>query len=371
MAQGAGEPLLARLAVAASAFGVYLRNTIVPLWLAPQCVKQWPAWPHFLIPGVVLSLAWGGFLCSRLRTRWEQRQKIVSVTKYEDCPVRLTFDLPPDYIFAGMAWFALAIAPMLGIASFGYHAHADRFTYIPSFGLAVLLAVALNGLARRYGASATAVPTAVVLAALSCLTWRQTGFWSDDKTLFSHTVEVDGDGNYEAHKIVALHHFEITHELEKARHHFEMALRANEQSLFGEMEYYVMTLVELGRDDEAGDVLRKYQDDIVKRLGEERAVEILRRTPSPGMPDAKLAVSYRFSRIARLLGKKPDLAEARQELEELRNWLEDVGTWQYLMWRCLTRMDERKAADELLKRLLDPSGKSYYAQYRFLRTRRN
>jgi len=258
---------------------------------------------------------------------------------------------------------------MLGLASFGYHAYADRFTYIPSFGLALLLAHFLKCAATRFGSAAAFLPMAAVIAALSSATWWQTGFWKDDLTLFSRTVEVDGDGNSAAHRILAMYYFEIPHDLEKMRYHCEKSLAANRETLAGEMYLYVQALVELGRDEEARSVLRDFEDDIVRHYGEERAFEIMRRTPEPSMKEAQIALSHALARVALMLGKDRNLSEARQVLEGMRVWMEDRAPWQYFMWRCHALAEEKKEADAMLARLHDPSGRKEYVQCRFMRSR--
>ena len=366
-AEWAGEPVWARLAVAAAAFGVYVRNTVLPFGLAVQCIKQWPAWPRFLVPGAAISLLWGAFLLRRFGQCWAKRRETVSVGWLDGRPVRLTFGFPADAAFAGLAWFAVAVAPMLGVASFGYHAYADRFTYIPSVGLALALVVGLDALVRRLGTVRTLAPAACVLGALAATTAWQTGFWRDDLTLFMRTLEIDGDRNDVAHNIIGAHYFMETHELEKALEHFAKASSVREEAVVDVLPAEVMALVELGRDDEVPARLRSFEDVLVRRLGEDRARAVVRNAYGLDGREARLATTYRFARVASLLGKEPHLAEARRLLEELRDQREDCGEWQYLMWRCLALSGEAAAADAMLRKLLDPATKTGYSRFQFLR----
>jgi len=67
LAEGASETLVQRLADAAAAFGIYVRNTLVPTGLSVQCVKRWPELPRFLVGGSVICVACGIFVIGRLR----------------------------------------------------------------------------------------------------------------------------------------------------------------------------------------------------------------------------------------------------------------------------------------------------------------
>jgi tetratricopeptide (TPR) repeat protein len=83
-----------------------------------------------------------------------------------------------------LLWTGVTILPVLRFGSFGDVLLADRFLYIPSVGLALLLAqgiAALSAEKRRAlaGAGAVAVTALVVLSA------RQTRIWKDDRTLFT------------------------------------------------------------------------------------------------------------------------------------------------------------------------------------------
>jgi len=365
---GAGESILERLAISMSAFGIYLRNTIMPLWLATPCVKQWPAMPRFLVSGTALSLACAGFTLWRLWKHWTIRQEVVTVERYEGCPVSISIGLPADYLLAGVAWFALAVSPMLGLIPFGYHAYADRFTYIPSFGLALLLAVGLNATSRRFCRTLVILLSAVMLMTLAALTWHQTGFWRSDLATFSRALQIDGDRNGIAHKCLAMYYFEETHELEKAKYHFEKAFAADASSLIEVMQFYVLTLVELGREEEAWTLLREFENLLIRKHGKEQTFKIVKK-PNEVSPDyANIAMAYRFARIALLIEDESSCAEAKDCLAAMWPSQERCSVWQYLMYRYYSQSGNKNEADGMLKRLQDPSTKIDYSQFRFLRS---
>ena len=98
---------------------------------------------------------------------------------------------------AGALFFAVTLGPVLGFVDYGYLQYsfvADRYQYLACIGvLTVLIGGAAHGVGRlpdrfravRIGACAL---TAVVVAALGALTWRQAGVYRDEITLFSHVV---------------------------------------------------------------------------------------------------------------------------------------------------------------------------------------
>ena len=91
------------------------------------------------------------------------------------------------YAAVGWFWFLGALVPVIGFVQVGWQARADRYTYLPSIGLAVVCVWGLGDLARSFGLGPR-VPGAVALAALgslSLLTWREIGYWKDSETLYA------------------------------------------------------------------------------------------------------------------------------------------------------------------------------------------
>lgn len=128
-----GVPLLARLLNAASAFGIYVTNTLFPAELAPQCMNRYPSLPRNLPAGIAICAVFGTYLVRKSAVFWARRKEVFLHTDAEGDPfIRYTGRV--EWIFAGLIWFLVGIGPFLGIANFRYHAFADRFTYIPAVG---------------------------------------------------------------------------------------------------------------------------------------------------------------------------------------------------------------------------------------------
>jgi tetratricopeptide (TPR) repeat protein len=99
------------------------------------------------------------------------------------------------YVFTGWLWFLVTLAPVMGIAQAGTQSMADRFTYIPSIGLFVVLAWAGSEILSRLAISGglQAVSVSIALALCAALTRTQLGYWQGSISLFQHAVNVTRD----------------------------------------------------------------------------------------------------------------------------------------------------------------------------------
>ncbi len=98
------------------------------------------------------------------------------------------------WLIVGWLWFLGTLVPVIGIVQVGMQSMADRYTYLPSMGLLVAAVWSAGELAgqsrwRRQTAVAGAMAAVIVLGAV---TFRQIGFWSDQVSLFQHTVAATG-----------------------------------------------------------------------------------------------------------------------------------------------------------------------------------
>ena len=131
----------------------------------------------------------------------------------------------PELLF-GLAWYLVVAAPVIGFVQVGVQAHADRYTYLPTIGLALALAWTLERLvvARPTLRRPVAVLALAALAALSVASLRQVATWRDSRTLFERALAVT-----EKNWIAATFLGEVERRagnLELARAHLEFALAA-------------------------------------------------------------------------------------------------------------------------------------------------
>jgi tetratricopeptide (TPR) repeat protein len=187
-------PLQDRLANAPVAFVTYLIKTFWPLNLAVfyPFPKQIPIWPVM-----------GAFLL------------IVFIS----AAVIILFKKTPQ-LFTGWLWYTITIAPVIGIIQIGDFAVADRYHYLPSVGISMMLAWGIPSLIRNDNMRRKILfPAAVAfLLFLSALAWKQCGYWRNSFSLFSRAVEVT-QNNYLAYTSLGLAWFEKGNITEAIEHY--------------------------------------------------------------------------------------------------------------------------------------------------------
>lgn len=164
------------------------------------------------------------------------------------------------YLITGWAWFLGTLIPVIGLVQVGGQAMADRYSYIPSVGLFVLVVWCVADLIghRRLQYRATAFAAIIWLTILGSLAWVQVGYWRDSITLFRHTLLVA------PYNLVV--HYNLAHALGKqgnlneAVAHFGEALRIkpdffdalinigvtlNDQRRFAEATTYLTQAIDL------------------------------------------------------------------------------------------------------------------------------
>ena len=99
----------------------------------------------------------------------------------------------------GWFWFLGTLVPVIGLVQIGSQSMADRYLYIPSIGLFILVVWGLNDLFGAWPQKQKIVALAGTAALGGCLacTWVQIKYWQDSISLFRHAVEVTTD-NYVA-----------------------------------------------------------------------------------------------------------------------------------------------------------------------------
>jgi hypothetical protein len=157
------------------------------------------------------------------------------------------------FLLVGWFWFLGVLVPMIGLVQVGAQSMADRFTYIPSVGLFIMLVwggwrLLENRAFGRQVAVALAVLSIPVLAISASL---QIGFWKDSVTLFRHTVEATRDNSIALHNLA----FSLAADgrLEEAVPYYRESLRLEPRNARG---YYNLglALAGLGKPEEAASV---------------------------------------------------------------------------------------------------------------------
>jgi hypothetical protein len=103
------------------------------------------------------------------------------------------------YLAMGWFWFLGTLVPAIGLVQAGVQSMADRYTYLPSIGIFILVTWGITDLlASSPRKTKTCVlAAAVALGACVILTSIQLTYWRNSQAIFTHTVNVTTD-NYAA-----------------------------------------------------------------------------------------------------------------------------------------------------------------------------
>lgn len=155
-------PLALRLSNAFTAYGVYVFQVFFPVNLSvyypyPATIPWW-----MLLASLVFFLGMAG----------------ASLALFREKP----------WLFVGWFWFVGNLVMVSGLIQGGtWPAHADRFMYVPSLGVFVLMAWGMAGKLERK----ILVPLAALFVlALGALSWGQVKYWKDSITLYRHALLV-------------------------------------------------------------------------------------------------------------------------------------------------------------------------------------
>jgi tetratricopeptide (TPR) repeat protein len=104
------------------------------------------------------------------------------------------------FLLMGWLWYAGTLVPVIGLVQVGGQAMADRYAYLPSVGILIIVVWGASAVARGGRGPAMALSMAVSAALVLSLglTARQLGYWRNSETLFRQALAVTKD-NYVAH----------------------------------------------------------------------------------------------------------------------------------------------------------------------------
>lgn len=106
------------------------------------------------------------------------------------------------YMAVGWFWFVGALLPVIGIVQAGAQSMADRFTYVPTLGLLILV----TWTAIEFVRNRTVLTIGAISAICACcvVTPIQAGYWKNSETLFTHAIAVT-DKNYVAYNSLGVY----------------------------------------------------------------------------------------------------------------------------------------------------------------------
>jgi len=192
--------LISRIANAPVAFMTYLEKTFWPGNMAvfypfPAQISTWQTLGTFLL---IIIISAG---------------VIVTVKR-----------LP--FLFVGWFWYAITIVPVIGIIQVSVYpyAMADRYHYLPSVGIAVMLAWGIPSFLKGlHPGSKILFPMGIVfLSIMAFLSWSQCSYWENSIKLWKHALDVTNN-NYRAHSNFGLALF-AEGKIDEAINHYNKAI---------------------------------------------------------------------------------------------------------------------------------------------------
>ena len=167
-------PAGVRAFVIMKSYVVYLMKMLVPLNLLPLYpYPQNISWVEYVLPFLILA----GLTGTCLYLSAVRRQKLW---------------------LAIWIYYLMTLIPVIGIVQVGEQSMADRYTYIPSIGLFLLIGMGAGWVAERAAVAANkprriigilAAVIAMLTIVLSFLTIRQIRIWKSDIDLWTYTIE--------------------------------------------------------------------------------------------------------------------------------------------------------------------------------------
>jgi Tfp pilus assembly protein PilF len=165
---------------------------------------------------------------------------------------------PYPFVAVGWFWYLGTLVPVIGLVQVGGQSSADRYTYLPTIGLTIILAWGAVEIVKRYPQTAKPLAAAAVGAVCICLVLAaiQASYWANSGLLFQHAVDVTS-GNYIADNNLADYYLTQLR-TEEARAPVLQALRLNPS--YPEAHVNLATI--LRRTGQMAESERQYQEAI-------------------------------------------------------------------------------------------------------------
>jgi tetratricopeptide (TPR) repeat protein len=180
-------------------YGRYLGKLFWPAKLSVYYIYR-GSWPLAVVLAVVVLLAGMTLLV------WWQRKRY-------------------PFLLTGWLWYCGTLVPVIGLVQVGAQAMADRYTYLPSLGVLIIVVWGAYELARDRQALVVALSTAGALVIVACLgvTRQQLSYWRTSETLFGHALAVT-DSNYMTHNGLG-HAYSMQGRIDDAIAEYQEAIR--------------------------------------------------------------------------------------------------------------------------------------------------
>ncbi len=154
------------------------------------------------------------------------------------------------FLLVGWLWYLGTLVPVIGLVQVGSQAMADRYSYLPSIGIFIMLAWGIADVAAgwKYKKVIIGISASVVLVVLLIGTRMQLSYWKNTQTLFEHTLEITKN-NFVTHNNYGCY-LQEQGELDSAVENFNKALQIKPDYV-AVLNNLGMALRQQGKIDEA------------------------------------------------------------------------------------------------------------------------
>jgi len=154
------------------------------------------------------------------------------------------------YLTLGWLWYLGALIPVIGLMQVGSHSIADRYTYLPSIGIFIIIAWGIAEITKNlpHKKICLGISAAIVIIALTIATRTQVGYWKNNTTLYTHTLAIT-DRNLIIHNNLG-NDIQKQGDVNTAIYHFQKAVEINPK--YAKAQYNLgNALSSLGRFEES------------------------------------------------------------------------------------------------------------------------
>jgi tetratricopeptide (TPR) repeat protein len=276
----ASLPLRTRVANALMSYQSYLTETFWPAGLAFFYPYSSDLPLALVLGAALLLLIWTGLFAMRARQQ--------------------------PYLLTGWLYFLGTLAPTIGLIQYCTQSKADRYMYIPSIGLFIVIVWGVNDLFGRWRAGRKFLPVLGSLALAGCfaVTSIQLSYWQNSVTLSAHAIDVTRN-NYVAYESLGRAFYERG---DKTKAYACYAQSIKLEPDFPQSQYnYALLLREFGRLPEAAEHFAA----TVKLVPDRYEARTALGSTLLLMPGRPAEAAAQFAAAVRL---KPDSAEAHHGL---------------------------------------------------------
>ena len=205
----------------------YIRKTLIPLGLSP----------FYKLPAGFGLLNWQSLFAG---------SAIAAITA---AAIALRRRRPE--VLVVWVYYLLTLSPVVGMVKIGVQSAADRYTYLPCLGFAVLAGAGYRACrqnADKQLRNSCAILACLIISGLAFLTWRQEGIWRDSETLWKHTLAINQELDFPHYNLGLV--LDAQGKTDEAVFHYREALRINPN--FAQAHYNLGLIVAAqGKTDEA------------------------------------------------------------------------------------------------------------------------